>query len=88
MMSGFFFRKHAVSYNALLASRCGGLLRNVVKPGANAVSAADSPDPEIKRLKKALANIKERDRSILKLRADGFSYQSIGEFLALGPVLR
>ncbi|MBN2038481.1 MAG: RNA polymerase sigma factor [Spirochaetes bacterium] len=39
--------------------------------------------PDLIKLRKALAVMSKRDRSILFFRADGFSYENIGDFLGI-----
>ena len=41
----------------------------------------DDDAPDLIKLRRALAGISKRDKSILFYRADGFSYENIGEFL-------
>ncbi|MBN2041375.1 MAG: RNA polymerase sigma factor [Spirochaetes bacterium] len=43
----------------------------------------DENIPDLIKLRKALAGMSKRDRSILFYRADGFSYENIGEFLGI-----
>ena len=43
----------------------------------------DENVPDLIRLRKALAGMSKRDRSILFYRTDGFSYENIGEFLGI-----
>lgn len=43
----------------------------------------DEDEPDLIKLRKALAPMSKRDRSILFYRADGFSYENIGEFLSI-----
>ncbi|MBN2041219.1 MAG: RNA polymerase sigma factor [Spirochaetes bacterium] len=59
------------------------LQRSVISRDAGEEEEADDDVPDLIRLRKALAGMSNRDRSILFYRADGFSYENIGEFLGM-----